>query len=66
MDIVQLGAQLLSEKLGLQNDSANLQAALSNLLGDGQGNIDLAQLAGKMASSGGIGGLMDAAKSFLN
>ena len=59
MDIVQLGAQLLSEKLGLQIDSATLQAALSNLLGDGQGDIDLAQLAGKMASSGELGNIVN-------
>ena len=59
MDIIQLGAQLLSEKLGLQIDPATLQGALQNLLGDGQGNIDLAGLAGKMASSGQLGSILD-------
>jgi len=59
MDIIQLGAQLLSEKLGLQIDPATLQSALQNLLGDGRGNIDLAGLAGKMASSGQLGSILD-------
>lgn len=52
MDILQTGAQLLSERLGLQLDSDTIASALSGLLGDGQGSIDLAGLAGKMASSG--------------
>ena len=52
MDIVKIGAQLLSDKLGLQLDSSTVESALSGLLGDGQGGIDLAGLAGKMASSG--------------
>jgi len=59
MDIIQLGAQLLSEKLGLQIDPATLQQALSGLLGDGQGNIDLAGLAEKMASSGQLGNILN-------
>lgn len=59
MDIIQFGAQLLSEKLGLQIDSASLQKALSSLLGDGQGSIDLAGLAEKMASSGQLGSILN-------
>jgi len=58
MDILQLGAQLLSEKLGLEIDADTITSALSSLLGDGQGNIDLAGLASKMASSGELGGLV--------
>jgi uncharacterized protein YidB (DUF937 family) len=58
MDILKLGAQMLSEKLGLQIDSDTVVGALSGLLGDGQGNIDFAGLASKMASSGELGGIV--------
>ncbi|MEP5568888.1 MAG: YidB family protein [Halioglobus sp.] len=58
MDVMQMGAQLLSEKLGLQVDSSTVEGALSGLLGDGQGGIDLAGLASKMASSGELGGIV--------
>ena len=54
MDILQEGARLLSEQLGLQIDVDTVAGALSNLLGDGQGNLDLAGLTEKMASSGGL------------
>ena len=66
MEILELGAQLLSDKLGLELDADTVVSALSGLLGDGQGNVDLAGLASKMASSGELGGLMGAAKSFLS
>lgn len=58
MDVIQMGAQLLSEKLGLQIDSGTIESALSSLLGDGQGGIDLAGLASKMASSGELGSVV--------
>jgi uncharacterized protein YidB (DUF937 family) len=54
MDILQLGAQMLSEKLGLQVDTDTITRALSSLLGDGQGNIDLGALTAKLASSGSL------------
>lgn len=54
MDIIQLGAQLLSEHLGLDVDSATLQSALSGLLGDGQGGVDFGALAARMGQSGGL------------
>ena len=54
MDIVQMGAQMLSEKLGVQVDADTVSGALSSLLGDGQGNIDLAALTSKLASSGDL------------
>ena len=52
MDMLQMGAKLLSDKLGLDVDAATIQSALSGLLGDGQGGIDLGAIAAKMASSG--------------
>ena len=58
MDILEVGAQMLSDKLGLQVDPAQIQGALSSLLGDGSGNIDLAGLASKMASSGELGSIV--------
>ena len=54
MDIVNMGVELLTEKLGLSVDPDTVQAALSGLLGDGQGGIDLAGLSQKMLSSGGL------------
>lgn len=58
MDILQTCAQLLSERLGLELDTESVAGALSSLLGDGQGNIDLAGLASKMASSGELGSIV--------
>ena len=45
MDLIQLGTQLLSEKLGIQVDSSTISSALTKLLGDSAGNIDFAGLA---------------------
>ena len=59
MDIVKVGAQLLADKLRLQLDPALIESALSNLLGDGQGGVDLAGLASKMASSGELGNILN-------
>ncbi len=59
MDIIEIGAQVLSENLGMEVDKENLSQALTNLLGDGQGNIDLAGLANKMASSGNLGDILN-------
>ncbi len=58
MDILQAGARLLSEELGLQVDTDTVSSALSSLLGDGQGNIDLGALTGKLAASGNLSSLV--------
>jgi uncharacterized protein YidB (DUF937 family) len=55
MDITQIGAQLLNDNLGLDIDPQTIQSALSSLLGDGSGNIDLAALTGQFAAGGGLG-----------
>jgi hypothetical protein len=52
---IQLGTQLLSEKLGLQVDAETISSALTNLLADGGGNL--------LDSVGGS--LLGAASSFL-
>lgn len=59
MELLQLGAQLLSEKLGIDLDADTVASALSGLLGDGSGNLDLAGLASKMASSGELGSIVN-------
>jgi uncharacterized protein YidB (DUF937 family) len=58
MDILAVGAKLLSEQLGINIDPQTMQSALSTLLGDGQGNLDLAGLASKMASNGDLGSVV--------
>ena len=60
MEINELCSQLLSQKMGIQMDSEVIGSALDGLLGngDGQGNLDLAGLAGKMASSGELGNIV--------
>lgn len=58
MDLVKIGTQLLTEKLGLEVDASTIGSALTGLLGDNKGNIDFAALAGKMASSGELGGIV--------
>lgn len=59
MDLIQLGTQLLSDKLGLQLDADTVSSALSSLLGGEGGNIDFAGLASKMASSGELGNVLN-------
>jgi len=59
MDLMQLGTQLLSEQLGLQVDANTVSSALSGLLGDGQGSVDFAGLATKIASSGELGNVLN-------
>lgn len=52
MDILKMGADILSNSLGDSVDSNQLQSALSGLLGGGGGGLDLGALAAKMTSSG--------------
>lgn len=59
MDLIKLGTELLSKQLGLEVDAQTIGSALTNLLSDGGGNIDLAGLAGKMASSGELGNVLN-------
>lgn len=57
MDIMQVAAQLLSDKLGLNVDSDTITSALSSLLGDGKGGIDLASLTSNMATNRDLWGV---------
>ena len=49
--IIDIGTELLTQTLGSNIDPDNVKSALSGLLGDGHG---------------GVGGLLNAAKSFLS
>lgn len=62
MDLLEIGAKLLSQKLGLAVDRETIASALQGLIGDGSGGVDVAGLARKFASSGGVG---DALKTWL-
>ncbi|PIE37732.1 MAG: hypothetical protein CSA53_05170 [Gammaproteobacteria bacterium] len=54
MDILKMGAELLSQKLGLSVDADTVQGALGGLLGDGEGGIDLKAIVSNMMASGGL------------
>jgi len=58
MDIIALATKLLNDNMGLSLDSAQVSAALSGLIGDGQGGVDLAGLATKMGQNGDLGALL--------
>jgi uncharacterized protein YidB (DUF937 family) len=58
MDIIQVATQLLNQNLGLNLDSATVSSALSGLIGDGQGGVDLAGLVSKMSQNGDLGSLV--------
>jgi uncharacterized protein YidB (DUF937 family) len=58
MDIIAMATKLLNDNMGLSLDSAQVSAALSGLIGDGQGGIDLAGLAAKMGQNGDLGALL--------
>ncbi|MFK8047001.1 MAG: YidB family protein [Halioglobus sp.] len=58
MDLMKLGTQLLSDKLGSGVDGDSLSSALSGLLGGGDGNIDVAGLASKMSANSDLGDVL--------
>ena len=58
MDIIAIATKLLNDNMGLSLDSATVSSALSGLIGDGQGGIDLAGLASKMGQNGDLGAVL--------
>lgn len=58
MDIMEMGASLLSEKLGMDVDPSTVSSALSGLLSNADGQIDFAGIASKMASSGDLSAIV--------
>ena len=59
MNLMELGSQLLSDQLGGDVDANSATDALSSLLGDGQGGVDLAGIVSKMASNGELGNIVN-------
>ncbi|MEL7044480.1 MAG: YidB family protein [Pseudomonadota bacterium] len=58
MDILEMGASLLADKLGTSLDAGGIAEALSGLLGGADGQIDLAGLVGKMSANADLGSLV--------
>ncbi|KAA9133249.1 hypothetical protein F3N42_02515 [Marinihelvus fidelis] len=59
MDLMEMGAQMIAEKLGVDIDPATVQAALSGVMGDGKGGLDLSKVAAQMANSGSFGSVLE-------
>lgn len=71
MDIMKLATDLLTQQFGGAVSEDGAKNALSGLLGDGSGGIDIAGLASKFASSGGLKDIVgswlgDGANSSIN
>ena len=62
MDLLQMGAQILSQQMGGNANSDSMQNILSSLIGDGD-SMDIASLVAKM--QGGSGGLGEIVQSWL-
>jgi uncharacterized protein YidB (DUF937 family) len=58
MDILEMGASLLSEKLGTDIDTGSITAALGGLLGGADGQIDIAGLVSRMSTNADLGSLV--------
>lgn len=61
-ELLNTAATLISERLGLSIDGATIASAVQSLLGNADGELDLAGLASRFAASGGAA---DALKSWL-
>ena len=58
MDIMQLASQLLADNVGQPADGDTLTSALTSLLGNNSGDLDLAGLAGKMSADSDLGSVL--------
>jgi uncharacterized protein YidB (DUF937 family) len=58
MDILEMGASLLSEKMGVDLDSGAIGEALKGLLSNEGGDLDLAGLAASMTANGGLANIV--------
>lgn len=59
MEILKLGAELLTKKLGLSADSSTVTSALGSLLGGDGNGLDIGSLVSKFAGQQGISSLVD-------
>lgn len=53
-----MATDVMTQQLGSNLDTNMMQSALSSLLGDGKGQLDIASLAGKMTDNSDMGGLL--------
>lgn len=58
MDLIELGTQLLTERLGVDVDAQTVRNALEALVGDGQGQLDINGLVSRFSANGDIAGLL--------
>ncbi len=58
MDLINQAAAVLQQQFGMELDAATLQSALSGLMGDGQGQLNLSALADQMAGNSDLSGLL--------
>ncbi|MEE4277035.1 MAG: YidB family protein [Halieaceae bacterium] len=58
MDILEMGASMLADKLGTTIDADSIVSALGGLLGGGDGQIDLAGLVSRMSANADLGSLV--------
>ena len=58
MDILQMGASMLSEKLGTDVDVDGITSALGGLLAGSDGNVDIAGLVSRFAANADFGALL--------
>lgn len=54
MDILELGTGLIKKQFGIDIDSGIISEALSGLLGDKGGQIDIPELVSKLMANGGL------------
>lgn len=58
MDLIELGTQLLRERLNIDVDAQTVRSALEGLVGDGQGKLDVNGLIARLSESGEISTLL--------
>lgn len=58
MDLINQATAVLQQQFGVELDAATLQSALSSLMGDGQGQLNLSALADQMAGNSDLSGLL--------
>ncbi|NNL56971.1 MAG: DUF937 domain-containing protein [Pseudomonadales bacterium] len=58
MDIMKLASQLVADKMGGDVSADNATSALSNLLGDDSGKLDLGGVVSKMSGNGGLSNIV--------
>ena len=63
MDLMQTAIQLLTEQFKGQVSADNAKSALSGLMGDGSGGINISDIVSKMSGSGNMAGMVSSYRS---